>query len=128
MLDVIPFWHSLPLLIRLPLDFVFVVIILRGVVAKDITSWLEDRGFIKKREQSLVYRILDFFYFSITKETSEIRQHSPSKQAIVSFVKSHIDKFAVVARKVAIVQHYRHGHQHNDVLGCGQGNCVIFGA
>lgn len=101
---------------------------MRGIVAKDITSWLEDRGMIKKREQSIIYRVLDFFYFGFKAEKSKIRQHASSKEAIVATVKQHIDKFAVVARKVAIVQHYRHGHSHNGVLGCQQENCVIFSA
>lgn len=126
--EIIEFWQSLPLLIKIPVDFWISIIVMRGIVAKDITSWLEDRGMIKKREQSIIYRGLDFFYFGFKTEKSKIRQHASSKDAIISVMKEHVDKFAVVARKVAIVQHYKQGHNHDSVLGCAQGNCVVFSA
>lgn len=91
-------WHNLPLVVKLPLDFWLSIIVVRGIVAKDITSWLEDRGFIKKKEQSLIYRTLDYLYF-----------HTKG----------------LIPRKAAIWEHFKHGHPAK-VAGCSEGACTIF--
>lgn len=95
------FWHSIPFIIRLPVEFVFFVIILRGIIANDITSWLEDKGLIKHKEQSLIYRMLDFVYFTVKRHIPHLERHS------------------------AIWHHYRTGHEKAP-LDCGQERCKVF--
>jgi hypothetical protein len=92
--SLVQFHDHLPLLIRWSIDFIFQVIIIRGILANEIMSELRQRGILK--------------------------------QGIIHFVKQHIDKWTLIARKVAIVEHYRGGHNHDSVVGCGQGRCTLF--
>ena len=48
MLDgIIEFWRNLPWIIKFPLDFFLTVIVLRGIVANEISNWLKERGIMK---------------------------------------------------------------------------------
>lgn len=44
---IIEFWRELPTLVRLPLDFFLTVIVMRGIVANEISNWLKERGIMK---------------------------------------------------------------------------------
>lgn len=100
MLDsLIQFHDHLPFLIRWPIDFFFYVVLIRGILATEILSEMQQRGFYKK--------------------------------GILDRTVKKMDKWYSVARKSAILEHYRlraHGAGHNSesVLDCGQGRCHIF--
>lgn len=60
----------------------------------------------------------------------EIKQRGVLEHRIVQSMKRQVHGWTVVARKVAIVQHYRlhaqgSGHDTDNVLDCGQGRCAI---
>lgn len=56
----------------------------------------------------------------------EIRQRGWLKQGILHSVMNRIKEWTVIARKMAIIEHYRGGHQHDIRVGCSQGRCGIF--
>lgn len=45
---IINFWHSLPWFIQWPINFWFTVIVMRGIVANEITNELEKRGWLRR--------------------------------------------------------------------------------
>ena len=55
-------WHNAPAIIKLPLDFIIYVILIRGVLGNDITGWLKQRGIVKDSKDSYTWKILDFAY------------------------------------------------------------------
>lgn len=105
MLELLDFWRNVPWLIRVPAEFWFGIIVVRGIIASDVTSWLEDRGFIKKKKQSLVYRGLDRAYFA--------------GKAVLKLLPKY-------DRHSAIWHHYSDSHGQHSVLECGQGKCGVF--
>lgn len=61
----------------------------------------------------------------------EIKQRGVYEHRIVQAMKKHLNAWKSVARKSAIVSHYRlqaqgAGHESDNVLDCGQGRCAIF--
>lgn len=61
---------------------------------------------------------------------SEIEQRGVLEHRIVTSMSKHIDRWTSIARKAAIVQHYRlhaqgAGHDSDNILDCGQGRCAI---
>lgn len=97
-------WHNLPWIIRVPAELYFTIIFVRGIVASDITSWLEDKGLVKKGKRSLIYRSLDYIYDHIVWLA---------------------DRVPAVQRKVAIWVHFRESHADRSVLHCSEGKCII---
>lgn len=102
-------WRNIPWFIRVPLDFWLSVIIVRGILAKDVTSWLEDRGIIKSKEKSLVYRFLDFTYAVLRSVYKLLLKVMPS-----------------IERHAAIFSHYKEEHSSQSALECVEGRCSIF--
>lgn len=45
---ILAFWHNLPLVIRVPLDFCFTVVFVRGILAKEIMDFFKERGLFKE--------------------------------------------------------------------------------
>lgn len=45
--SLIEFWNGLPWFIKWPAWFWFQVIFIRGIIAKDIMSWMEEKGILK---------------------------------------------------------------------------------
>lgn len=60
-------WRNLPSVVKLPLDFIVYVILLRGVLGNDITGWLKQRGIVKESKDSYTWKVLDFIYNVILK-------------------------------------------------------------
>jgi hypothetical protein len=52
------FWHDLPTFIRLPLDFAFTVIFIRGIIAKEIMDFLKEKGVLKEGVLHALYHLL----------------------------------------------------------------------
>lgn len=92
--SIVQFHDSLPLLIRISVDYIFGVIIIRGWLGNEILSELQNRGLFEK----------GFLHKTI----------------------ENIKSWTIVARKLAIVQHFRSGHDHESVVGCSQGRCGVF--
>lgn len=103
--SLLSFWQNLPWAIRWPLDFIFLIILLRGVVAKDITSWLEDRGIIRTKEKGIIYHVLDFVYNVI--------------RAILRLM------FIPTERKRIIWNHHKQQHPTKSIMGCTLDSCRI---
>lgn len=99
--SILNIWRELPTFLRVPLEFGFWFILMRGIIAKDITSWLEDRGVVKRKEESLIYRGLDGMY---------------------RFIKELVPN---TNRKTAIWDHYAQGHPGMPAVDCNQGHCEI---
>lgn len=62
---------------------------------------------------------------------SELQLHGLYKRGMLDRTMKKMDKWYSLARKAAIVEHYRlrahgTGHNHESVLECGQGRCAIF--
>lgn len=102
---IVSFWQDLPWIIRYPLDFIVLIILLRGVVAKDITSWLEDRGIIRTKEKGVVYHVLDFIYNLI--------------RAFLRLL------FIPTDRKRVIWNHHKEQHPAKSIAGCTLESCRI---
>ena len=48
MLDsVLELWRDLPGVFRVSLDFIFTVVIVRGILAREIMDWLKEHGIMK---------------------------------------------------------------------------------
>lgn len=86
-------FSSLPWFLRVPLEFILFIIIIRGVIANDITSWLKEKGLIKESKQSYTWKVLDFLY-----------------NAIISTKKYIRDKILSTQRKEILWQHIAEGH------------------
>jgi hypothetical protein len=71
---------------------------------EDVVTWGEDRGFIKRRKQSVVYKTLDYLY-------DKIKQLIPN-----------------APRYLTIWQHYRRGHSVDSEFECMEGRCAEFNA
>lgn len=99
-------WHDLPAIIRVPADFFILIIFLRGVVAKDITTWFEDHGIIRKGKKSIVYRALDFIYDNAVRVIKLLPNHE---------------------RHSALWEHFKYSH-NADVLQCTDGKCTTLSA
>lgn len=55
---------------------------------------------------------------------SEITQRGWLDHHIVKRTMKHLNSWTVIARKTAIVDHFRGGHSH-DIQLCGEGRCAI---
>jgi hypothetical protein len=106
------FWQGLPGIIHFIWYIVFTVILLKGVVTKDITNWLEDRGFIKTRENGLVYKVLDFIFYRVV---------------VVCRIIKKVIKYTLFGndRKMAIWSHFKEAHPPKSVLECTDGKCAV---
>lgn len=102
--SVIGFYSNLPWIIRLPVEFSISIIFLRGILASDIKTWMEDKGWIKEGKRSIIYRSLDYAYDFVAKAY----------------------RLAIPERSRAIARHYKQGHPGESVAHCGQGDCHIF--
>lgn len=48
MLDpIINLWRDLPAVLRVTLDFAFTVVLIRGILAREIMDWLKEHGILK---------------------------------------------------------------------------------
>lgn len=92
--SIVQMHDSLPLLIRLPLDYFVGVILIRGWLGNEILSELQNRGLFTR---GFLHKTLD-----------------------------KLQSWTVIARKMAIVQHFRSGHDRQSVVGCSQGRCGVF--
>lgn len=100
---IIKVWESLPFILQFPIGFWFTVIFMRGVVAQDITTFMEDKGIIRRRKQSYIYKSLDIVY-----------------NLLGGLVPNR-------ARYLAIWQHYRR-HETDSEFDCMEGRCAEFNA
>lgn len=99
MIDVFThFYESLNPLGKFLFEFLFVTVFLRGILAHKLASWI----------------------------LRQIAQMDVFEGDILAFIMKRIEGWNIIARKVAIVQHYRHGHEHADIVGCTQENCSMF--
>jgi hypothetical protein len=92
-------YNHLPELIKIPVWFFINIIVIRGILANEIMS--------------------------------ELSLHGIYKRGMIERTVKKMDRWYSLARKAAIIEHYRlrahgAGHNHESVLGCGQGRCTIF--
>jgi len=106
---IVDLWRNLPLFIKLPLDFVVYVILLRGVLGNDITSWLKERGLVKDSKDSYTWKFLDFVYNSIMSVRNFIKDKVLSTERKQIFWKHEVD---------------RHGES---LLVCTKDGCQLLG-
>lgn len=97
--------NHLPVIIRWPVEFYIVYILIRGVAAKDITMFLEDHGLIKDGRNGYVYQALTFLYTHITR----LFKRLPSYQ-----------------QHRAVWRHYKFNHRSESAYFCDQDECVVF--
>lgn len=45
--NVVEFWRELPWIVRIPLDYFFGVVFLRGILGQEITSYVKSKGIFK---------------------------------------------------------------------------------
>lgn len=57
---------------------------------------------------------------------SELQKRGLFEKGYLHKTIEKIKNWTVIARKLAIVQHFRSGHGHDSVVGCGQGRCGVF--
>lgn len=105
MVNVLAVWHNLPWIIKIPLDFILYVIIVRGIIASDITTWLKDKGFIQEGRKSLLYKIMDRTYNTIMSIKDLLRK------TIIN-----------TDRKEVFWMHETEGH-NKSLKVCTEGNC-----
>jgi hypothetical protein len=92
------FYESLNPLGRFIFDFIGGTVILRGILAHKLAAWI-----LRKIAQ------MDVFGGDM-----------------LGFIMKHVSQWNTVARKVALVQHFRNGHTHEGVVGCTEENCGMF--
>lgn len=93
---VFQFYNQLPWIIQEVAKFWLLIIILRGVIANDITSWLEEKGLIRRGKKGIIYHVLDFFYDTFTS----------------------LMHFILPERKLVIWKHFSLGHQDLPCTEC----------
>lgn len=82
---------------------VFVLVILKVVVTKDVAYWLEKRGWIRTKENGLIFKTLDFIYFGA--------------RAALRLL------FIPTQRKRVIWTHHKEQHPAKSITGCDLETC-----
>lgn len=77
--------------------------------------------------------LFDFLFFQIFVRgiiantiLDELKERGIIKPHFLHGLVDKIKRWKTIARKLAIVQHYREDHGHESVVGCGQGRCAVF--
>lgn len=102
--NIASFWQHLPWLIRLPFDYLFSIVLVRGVLGSEINDWLKEKGIFREGILHSLFYLIGHIIPSLA---------------------------PTIERYMAIWQHFGlqsqgAGHESISVTMCSDGHCTIF--